>query len=295
MRKIGVILFTILCISSCMNMWDTSSEDRITLEKEEKINKAKILEVITKNRNSQEEQERLAQKEKDVRMTETENKIYNELLSEDMNTESMEWNDSAKKILHWDVVINEEYDFDSDVSLLKFVNQKRSFTDIEYIPRTLENIAGRYVKDWKWNLKLRKEALYALRRLSEEFYLKFRKKLLVMSAYRSYTYQKKIKDNGCADVLCAKAGYSEHQSWLAVDLWEASDNKSFLLNKKLKEYFEWMNEEAHKYGFINTYQKWIDVDWYEKEPWHWRYVWIDFAEMLNSNGMTLAEFHNVAQ
>jgi D-alanyl-D-alanine carboxypeptidase len=48
---------------------------------------------------------------------------------------------------------------------------------------------------------------------------------------------------------------------------------------------------AHTYGFTNTYQKGLDIDWYEIEPWHWRYVWVDIASYLSENNITIAEFY----
>jgi D-alanyl-D-alanine carboxypeptidase len=128
--------------------------------------------------------------------------------------------------------------------------------------------------------------------LGREFYLEFERKLEVVSAYRSYAYQKWIKDRGCPDNLCAKAGYSEHQSGLAVDFFEASTQQAWEENEELQKYFEWLNIHAYKYGFINTYQKWVEIDGYEVEPWHWRYVWVQLAEYIIGNNITFAEFYH---
>ncbi|USN59532.1 MAG: D-alanyl-D-alanine carboxypeptidase family protein [Candidatus Peribacteria bacterium] len=64
-----------------------------------------------------------------------------------------------------------------------------------------------------------------------------------------------MKDRGCSDDLCAKAGYSEHQTGLAVDLWEASTDQEFLSQPKLQRYYDWLDTRAYLYGFTNTYQK----------------------------------------
>jgi D-alanyl-D-alanine carboxypeptidase len=76
----------------------------------------------------------------------------------------------------------------------------------------------------------------------------------IVSAYRSYYYQAQIKQ-GCADIWCAKPGYSEHQSGLAVDVFEASNEGNWRNTSSLHKYFDWLVENAHKYGFHNTYQK----------------------------------------
>ena len=183
-------------------------------------------------------------------------------------------------------------DLENDNSLSKFVNNKVSFSDVEYIPDDLIDIDSPLIVDLKWYWTLRKEAKHALWNMSKDFYGHFKEKISVLSSYRSYKYQKWIKDRWCPDNLCAKAWYSEHQSWLAVDFWEASTQEQFLSNKKYKEYFKWLRENAHNYWFHNTYQKWLDIDWYEIEPWHWRYIWIEFATYLKEQDITIAEFYD---
>ena len=116
-------------------------------------------------------------------------------------------------------------------------------------------------------------------------------KINVVSAYRSYDYQVWIKKWWCSDNLCANPGFSEHQTGLVVDLWSASSKDNWYSNVKLKKYFSWLNENAYKFGFHNTYQKWRDVDWYEIEPWHWRYLWVELATYLRENNLTFAEFY----
>jgi LAS superfamily LD-carboxypeptidase LdcB len=34
------------------------------------------------------------------------------------------------------------------------------------------------------------------------------------------------------------------------------------------------------------------VDWYEIEPWHWRYLWVELATYLKNKDLTIAEFYN---
>ena len=183
-------------------------------------------------------------------------------------------------------------DLKIDDSITKFINSKVSFNDKSYIPSDLVNISSKYVYDSKWwRQVVRKIANSALQKLAENFYNKFNKKLTVVSAYRSYLYQKWIKDRWCPDNLCSKPWYSEHQSGLAVDLFEATTKTQFMSNPKLVKYFEWLNENAYKYGFHNTYQKWLKIDWYEIEPWHWRYMWVELATYLKENNITIAEFY----
>jgi D-alanyl-D-alanine carboxypeptidase len=176
--------------------------------------------------------------------------------------------------------------------LTKFVSAKIPFEDKLYIPKNLTKISWKYVYDAKWWTQfLKEEAKNALDNMSKSYYNVFWKKIVVVSAYRPYLYQKWIKDRWCPDNLCAKAGYSEHQSWLAVDLWAASSYNAWQ-TKNYQIKYNWLKENAYKFGFHNTYQKWLKIDTYEIEPWHWRYLWESLAKYLLDNNLTIAEFYN---
>jgi len=199
-------------------------------------------------------------------------------------------------IIQWiptmfDAKVDNTYDFESDSSITKFVNNKIWFKKLDYIPDDLDKVASDYVLDIRGDSLYRKDANLALQNMAKDFYLIFKKKMLVVSAFRSYEYQVWIKSRWCSDLFCAKPGFSEHQTWLALDLWEASTEKEFLSNKMLTAYYLWMQDNAYKYWFHNTYQKWPDIDWYVVEPWHWRYLWIDLATYLYENKLTIAEFY----
>lgn len=180
-----------------------------------------------------------------------------------------------------------------DASITKYVNDKIHYTKINYVPDDLETISGKYILDVKWNQTLRKEANLYLQELSKAFYNEFQVKLKIVSAYRSYNYQVGIKQRGCSDLFCAKPWYSEHQSGLAFDMFETTSKDEFLWKKNLKEYFEWMEENAHVYGFHNSYQKGKEIDGYVIEPWHWRYLWVDFSTELQEKKMTYWEYYKL--
>lgn len=183
------------------------------------------------------------------------------------------------------------YDMKTDSSLQKFVDNKINFSEIGYVPENLEKISSDFILDKKWNLTLRKEANEALQKMWKKFFEEFWKKIEVVSAYRSYETQVWIKKRWCPDNFCAKAWFSEHQSWLAIDFWSASSKEVWDNNINFKKYFSWLSENAANFWFHNTYQKWKDIDWYEIEPWHWRYVWVEFANYLKNNNLTIAEYY----
>lgn len=187
-----------------------------------------------------------------------------------------------------------KYDLETDSSLQKFVTSTISFNEVSYVPQYLEKISSNFVFDAKWwNQTLVSVANEALQKMGEKFFMDTWEKISVVSAYRSYEYQVWIKSRWCPDNLCAKAWYSEHQTWLVVDLWSASSEREWKSNKNLQKYFSWLNKNAHNFWFTNSYQKWIAIDWYEIEPWHWRYVWVELATYLKQNWLTFAEFYNI--
>jgi len=204
------------------------------------------------------------------------------------------WKKDKIKLI-WDKAQDLKYLFnmEDDKSLTKFVSAKKAFNNPKYIPEDLVEITWNILIKQKSSMKLRAEALYNLEKMWQEFTKKFSKKLSLVSTYRSYATQKAIKDGWCPDEFCSKAWFSEHQSGLAVDLFEATTQKEFLSKPSYKKYFEWLNSNAHKYGFHNTYQKGLKIDTYNIEPWHWRYMWVPLATLLKENNLTIAEYYNL--
>lgn len=179
---------------------------------------------------------------------------------------------------------------EADSSITKFVWPDAPFNDLAYVPDDMKDLVKEYIVDVKGEAQLRAEAQEAFARMSEEFYKEFGEKMVVVSTYRSYAYQKWIKDRWCPDALCAKAGHSEHQSGLAIDLWEATSYEQFMSKDKQKDYYEWMLLHAHTYGFHNSYTNWRAIDGYEREPWHWRYLWFTLASHLKKHNLSFTEF-----
>jgi LAS superfamily LD-carboxypeptidase LdcB/pimeloyl-ACP methyl ester carboxylesterase len=184
------------------------------------------------------------------------------------------------------------FDLDSDSSYTKYINNFITYNSVSYIPDDLVAIESDYIYSNKWWSFLRKEAKEALENMWRDFYNTFGTKIWIASSYRSYEYQKGIKDRWCSDSLCANPGHSEHQAGLAVDVFEATSENEFLKKSDLKNYFWWMKKNAHKYWFHNSYQKGTKVDGYMKEPWHWRYVWVGLATFLHDNNITFAEYYS---
>ena len=85
-------------------------------------------------------------------------------------------------------------------------------------------------------------------------------------------------------------GASEHQAGLAFDI---ISNDYVTLDEGFAETKagQWLSENSCKYGFILRYPKGKeDITGIEFEPWHFRYVGREAAEIINKEGITLEEF-----
>ncbi len=127
-------------------------------------------------------------------------------------------------------------------------------------------------------------------------------KLWISSGYRSTELQTKLFNRQIekekskavisqeeaekrAAMVVARPGTSEHNTGLAVDFNGVSDN--FYTTKE----YEWLMKNAHKYGFIERYQKkWKERTGVIYEPWHFRYVGKDNAEKIKNSGLCLEEY-----
>jgi D-alanyl-D-alanine carboxypeptidase len=124
----------------------------------------------------------------------------------------------------------------------------------------------------------------------------------IESGYRSYGYQVSIHDEFAAseggagaDRVSARAGYSEHQTGLAVDLISLTDSRC-----NMQECFaatsagRWLASNAWRYGFIVRYRAGDErITGYSPEPWHIRYVGRPLAAAMRIAGVSTLEqvFH----
>lgn len=109
----------------------------------------------------------------------------------------------------------------------------------------------------------------------------------VRSAYRSFETQKNLKSaysvsyGSGANAFSADQGYSEHQLGTTVDLTSPAVGNQ-LAGFDTTTAFKWLEDNAHRYGFVLSYPK--NNAFYIYEPWHWRYVGKDLASDLNEDG-----------
>lgn len=126
-------------------------------------------------------------------------------------------------------------------------------------------------------------------------------KLWISSGYRSpekqgvlfnqeiQTYSKMGLDYlsavGKAEKSVARAGYSEHNTGLAIDLNGVLDNFDTTPASK------WLNAHAQEYGFVLRFPKdKQELTKIKYEPWHFRYVGVENAKKMQELDLCLEEY-----
>ncbi len=178
--------------------------------------------------------------------------------------------DKASKL---DVIVNKYYKLDKD-----------------YEPEDLTVINSKFASGTQ---KLRKEAADKFEEMASDM-LKENLKIYAGSTYRSYSYQeglynRYVKKDGFkeAETYSARAGYSEHQLGLAVDIVNGKWN---YLSEGDKEY-TWLINNSYKYGFILRYPHESEyITGYVFEDWHFRYLGIDLATKVYESKLTYDEY-----
>lgn len=169
---------------------------------------------------------------------------------------------------------------------------KYNYLDKNYIPQNLEEINTQYARDGMKLVNYAKEAFEKLAKDAKKEDLS----IIAMSTYRSYNYQvnlynRYVKEDGkeAADTYSGRPGFSEHQSGLAVDVYNGKEDYTNFENTKE---FEWMQENAYKYGFILRFPKdKTKQTGYEYESWHYRYVGTEIATYIHKHNLSFEEYY----
>ena len=84
-----------------------------------------------------------------------------------------------------------------------------------------------------------------------------------------------------ANKFSAEQGYSEHQLGTTIDFTTPALGASFSAFDTTSAY-EWLQGNAHRFGFVLSYPK--GNAYYIYEPWHWRFVGVELATKLHTEG-----------
>lgn len=121
----------------------------------------------------------------------------------------------------------------------------------------------------------------------------------VTSSYRSYdtqisTYNYWVSTSGRAgaDTYSARPGYSEHQTGLVIDI---SAGGCALDCFGTTSQYQWMQQNAASYGFIQRYYAGYEaITGYKAEEWRYRYVGLAVAKDMQVKGIkTLEQYWNI--
>ncbi|MEF3323937.1 M15 family metallopeptidase [Gulosibacter sp. GYB002] len=189
-----------------------------------------------------------------------------------------------------------QIDIDDPNSITTLVNKQRPLPK-DFVPKNLVKLSSVGVPSVN-DHSMRREAADASRELYDAagkagYHLNF------ASGYRSYElqtelYTEYVEQLGqeAADATSAKPGFSEHQTGLAVDIFETSTDCILEGCFGKTKAGKWLKENSWKYGFILRYENGTqDVVGYEYEPWHFRYVGKDVAAAYHESGArTYEEF-----
>lgn len=178
-----------------------------------------------------------------------------------------------------------------DDGYLILVN-KFNYLPEDYTPEDLVKMGLQYAFSGK---EIREEVYASFKRLVKDAKAEDLT-IVANSTFRTYNYQENLynrykANNGkeYADSYAARAGHSEHQTGLAIDV---STLNSTMDNFEETEEFEWLQKHAHEYGFILRYPKGKEfITGYNYESWHYRYVGVDIATKIKNLGITYDEYY----
>ncbi|WAA13289.1 M15 family metallopeptidase [Fervidibacillus halotolerans] len=245
--------------------------------------------AVEKNRNIVEE----GKNKQETTITETDQSN-----SESNVAQEMEEENSVPVVFNETEVIGDQMVITNTDNVMILVNKKFALPS-DYTPKDLvrPNVDFSFGDQDIEKSYMRKEAARALEALFQEAKQEGLS-LFAVSGYRSYIRQEQIfqyevdeKGEERAIEAVAYPGHSEHQTGLAMDL--TSPAVDYLLTEQFEQTNEgkWLKENAYRFGFILRYPKGKeDITGYEYEPWHFRYVGEQVAEVIYQKGWTLEEF-----
>ncbi|NLE07194.1 MAG: M15 family metallopeptidase [Parcubacteria group bacterium] len=160
------------------------------------------------------------------------------------------------------------------------------FLNENYIPEDLVNIPPDYVYEEGKKIKFHTKAFPYL----QEMLVSAKRNginLKIISGFRSFGEQGALKNaylvtyGSGANQFSADQGFSEHQLGTTIDFTTPELGANFD-NFKSSSAYDWLLSNAYKYGFVISYPE--GNNYYQFEPWHWRFVGKGLAKRLYEDG-----------
>ncbi|MFW5887164.1 MAG: M15 family metallopeptidase [Bacteriovoracia bacterium] len=168
------------------------------------------------------------------------------------------------------------------------------FLNEHYMPSDLKTIPSKYTYNPDREYEIHEKVYPYLMDLMEEAE-DDDIDLQIISAYRSFDEQEQLKGvytvsyGVGANQFSADQGYSEHQLGTTVDFTNSEVGATFSGFAQTETY-EWLLDNAHRFGFTLSYPE--NNQYYQFEPWHWRFVGEDLAEDLHDDN---ENFYDLSQ
>lgn len=268
------ILFLILIIASLSTKYYLDYQ-YFQKEKEKFISELNLL----KQENLKKIQEiNLLKKEKEKLIQENANLLQ---MLQSKEKESEEFKSQVNALLIQFVTQFSKY-VNTDKEILKKYS-KVYFLNENYSPLELSLLDSKYVYPKTKKIYLHSKVIPFLTAMLNTAYSEGIN-LKVISGYRSFEKQMRLKSKytmvfgSGANKFVADQGYSEHQLGTTVDFTNEELGNNFDNFSKTKAY-EWLLNNAYKFGFILSYPP--GNKYYIFEPWHWRFVGIKLATKLH--------------
>ena len=192
----------------------------------------------------------------------------------------------------------------NEFSLTMLVNKNHQL-QMDFIPEDLVEIDSEYRQH---SQPLYKEAAEAFITMSDACFIEVDRRIQLYSGYRSYATEESLYqtlvvaasateetegeeevEKVIVDSFAARAGASEHQTGLAIDVLQKGYSHHEFDECRSST---WMSKHAHEYGFILRYPKSkAFITGYYYISYHYRYVGIKPATIMKTYNWTLEEYN----
>lgn len=195
---------------------------------------------------------------------------------------------NTKASYGWYSTIN---DADTSKGALMLVNKFYKL-DENYVPEDLVNVSLTYSYQGKKVSKVIYDDLIDLLEAGKTAGYK----LVVSQGYRSYKDQfdaydsiEKSSGQSYADKIASRAGHSDYQTGLSVDI---KPYNTIVDDPSTNPDHEWLINNAHKYGFILRYPNGKEeITGFSYDPWRFRYVGREAAKVIYEENITFDEYY----
>lgn len=174
--------------------------------------------------------------------------------------------------------------------LLMLVN-KNNYLESTYSPSDLKDVSNWYAYEGRKLSDIAYQAYINMFNTAKEEDIH----LIIVNGYRSYEEQDNLfetykNDYGerRADELTTRAGFSEYQLGLALNIYQYYGKEKFVDTDEYK----WLIDNSYKFGFILRCPEGKKlITGYDFEPYHFRYVGVEAATVITNENITLEEYH----